>query len=396
MTCENDALARIARIEAAEVPGWDGLGLVHVILDMGFGGAECLAQDILIAMKRQGARCSVVCLDGVSGNTEPLTRHGIPIELIQRRPGVFDGRACLRLVQRLRDVRCRLLHAHDLTSLSYAVAAGLALGIPVIMTEHSRHYIEARQIRRWEKRWLCQGVCRLVAVSPQLARASVERDHVPPGKVTVIENGVDVERFAGARGDAFRRELGLSPGEAVVGMVGRLEAIKGPDVLLEAFAALAGRFPGARLIFAGEGGMAQELHARSQALGLSGRIHFLGPRSDVADIMAGLDILVLPSRSEGLPLALLEGMASGRAVAATAVGRVPGILRPAGEGETGVLVPPGHARALGRALATLLDDAALRARLGQAAQRFVAARYDQRAMFRDYEAVYAQALAGRS
>lgn len=382
--------------EAEGIPDVNGLRLAHLILDMGFGGAERLAQDVAIALQERGARCHVVCFDAISGNTALLARHGIPVELIKRKQTAFDSRACLRLLRRLKALGVGLLHAHDLSSLSYAVAAGVVLGIPVVMTEHSRHYVEARGLRRLEKRLLCLGVRRLVAVSPELARASVERDHVAPGKVAVIENGVDVERYARARGRAFREELALEPGEALVGMVGRLEAIKGPDVLLEAFAALAGRFPGARLAYVGEGGLEEGLRARSECLGLSERVRFLGSRSDIPQVMSGLDILVLPSRSEGLPLALLEGMAAGRAVVATAVGRVPGIVRSAGEGENGRLVSPDNAEALARTLMALLGDAPLRARLGRAAQDYVAGRYRQQDMFRRYQTIYAQALAGRA
>lgn len=397
MAVETPALARsVDTAVDAALPRLDGLRLAHLILDMGFGGAERLAQDIAIAMQRQGARCHVVCFDAVSGNTEPLARHGIPVECVKRRQMFFDGRTCLRLLRRLKALGIGLLHAHDLTSLSYAVTAGLVLGIPVVATEHSRHYVAARRLRRLEKRVLCLAVRRLVAVSPGLARASVHRDRIAPDKVAVIENGVDTARFARADGRLFRAELGLGPGVLLVGMVGRLEAIKGPGVLLEAFAGLAGFFPEARLAYVGQGSLATMLRARSEALGLADRVHFLGARSDIPAVMAGLDILALPSLSEGLPLALLEGMAAGRPVTATAVGRVPGIVRPGREPENGLLVPPDDPQALGRALAALLGDAALRERLGLAARQYIARYYDQRDMFRKYQDVYVQALAGRA
>lgn len=395
MASEYGVLGRLVRDgEPESFPAVEGLRLAHVILDMGFGGAERLAQDILIAMKKQGAHCHVFCFDGISGNTEPLSRQGIPIELIKRKQTAFDSLTCLRLLRRLKALSIQLVHAHDLSSLSYAVVVGMVLGIPVVMTEHSRHYIEARRIRRLEKRLLCLGVCRLVAVSPELALASVQRDRVAPGKVAVIENGVDVGRFARAEGRSFREDLGLGPGETVVGMVGRLEEIKGPGVLLEAFADLAGRIPGTRLVYIGEGGLGEALRDRAEVLGLSGRVHFLGSRADIPEVMSGLDILALPSLSEGLPFALLEGMAAGRAVVATTVGRVPGIVQPAQGPEKGLLVPPGDPKALSQALVTLLGDAPLRGRLGRAARRFVAGHYDQQDMFKGYQAVYARALAG--
>ncbi len=380
---------------AGQAPDFTGLRLVHLILDMGFGGAERLAQNLAIAMADAGAACRVVCLDAISENTEPLTRHGIPIELVKRRQTAFDAAACLRLVRRLKALDVRLLHAHDLSSLAYGVVAGLLLRIPVVMTEHSRHYIDERPLRRLEKRLLCLGLDRLVDVSPELARASVVRDGVDPDKVTVIENGVDAARFANGNGEAWRKALGLAPGTLAIGMVGRLEEIKGPDVLLEAFAALADRFPDAVLVYAGEGGLKQSLEDRAGTLRLAHRTHFLGARADIPDIMAGLDILALPSLSEGLPFALLEGMAAGRAVAATAVGRVPEILLPGQHVETGLLVPPGDPHTLSLALASLLANEALRLRLGRAARECVIQRYDQQSMYAAYQAVYAQMLGGR-
>uniref|UniRef100_I2Q318 Glycosyltransferase n=1 Tax=Desulfovibrio sp. U5L TaxID=596152 RepID=I2Q318_9BACT len=390
------ALHREAVRPAGPAPSFDGLGLAHLILDMGFGGAERLAQNLAIAMGKCGARCHVLCLDAVSGNTEPLARHGIPVELVKRRQVPFDPVVCLRLVRRLRALGIGLLHAHDLASLAYAVAAGRVLGIPVVMTEHSRHYIEERGLRRLEKRLLCLGVGRLVTVSPELAAASASRDGVRPDKVTVIENGVDAERFACACRQVLREELDLADDALLVGMVGRLETIKGPDVLLAAFAGLASWFPEARLAFAGEGALESGLRGTAEALGLSDRVHFLGSRADIPDVMAGLDVLALPSRSEGLPFALLEGMAAGRAVAATAVGRVPGLVKPTEGPPNGLLVPPGDAAALAGALASLLADAPLRLRLGGAARDFVERRYDQRVMVRDYQTVYRRVLAGRA
>jgi glycosyltransferase involved in cell wall biosynthesis len=373
----------------------EGARLAHLILDMGFGGAEQLVQNITIAMTQQGAQCHIICFDAISGNTEPLAQHGISIELIKRKQTSFDALACLRLLRRVKALGIQLVHAHDMSSLAYATVAGLVLRIPVIMTEHSRHYIEARRIRRLEKRLLCLGVNKLVAVAPELARASVQRDGIAPGKVTVIENGVAATRFDSANGHAFRAELGVASGELLVGMVGRLETIKGPEVLLEAFADLSGQFPEARLAYIGEGSLGDVLRAQAEALGISGRVHFPGARSDIPEVMAGLDVLALPSLSEGLPFALLEGMAAGRAVVATTVGRIPEIVQPAQSPENGLLVPPGNPLALSQALSNLLGNETLRLRLGRTARSSVARRYDQQAMCRHYQAVYAQALSKR-
>jgi len=380
----------MAACESGRLSLPEGTRISHLILNMGLGGAETLVRAMALDLRSRGAAPNVICLDAVTDGALPLMRRGVPVELIKRRPGPFDLQACLRVARRLKNIGSHVIHAHDMTSLSYAVAAGLWLRRPVIMTEHSRHFIEARGLRRLEKRLLCLGVSRLVDVSRILARAS-RKDGVSPGKITVIENGVDVERFRRAGGERIRAELGLRADVLLVGMAGRLEPIKGPRTLLAAFLEAFGAHEWAHLAFAGSGSLRSVLEERARAAGAGERVHFLGARRDIPEIMAALDIVALPSLSEGLPLALLEAMASGRAVAASAVGAVPEILGT----RRGVLVASGDQGMLARALMRLAADPARRARMGRAAFDFVSRRFSHEAMMDRYIAVYAQALTGK-
>ena len=388
---------------------------------MGFGGAETLAHDLAVAVRAKGPRTNIICLDSITREVTSLAGRGIPVELVKRGTGSFDPGTYIRLVRRLKILGTTLIHAHDMSSLDYAVPAGFWLRAPVIMTEHSRHYIEERLRRRLEKRALCLGISVLVEVSGELAKAS-RQDGVSPEKITVIENGVDVERFSLARRDRLRAELGVGADSVLAGMVGRLEEIKGPQILLESFIRMAARYPAAQahLVFAGDGSLRATLEARAKALGLENRVHFLGSRADVPEIMAGLDILVLPSLSEGLPFALLEGMAAGRAVVASSVGAVPDVLGngcalglgkkegPAAPGnrtkealsainiwDRGVLVEPANPAMLADVLAALARDPKGRACLGLAAKAHVARHYGKQTMVERYVAVYARALSGR-
>lgn len=400
--------------------------VTHLILDMGFGGAETLAHDIAVSLHAKDLRTNIVCLDSITRDPAALAGQGIPVELVRRGKGSFDFRTFARLVQRLKKLGTTLIHAHDMSSLDYAVAAGFVLGLPVVMTEHSRHYIEERGLRRLEKRALCHGVSALVEVSGALAKAS-RQDGVSPEKITVIENGVDVERFSLADRGMLRRELGVGADGVLVGMVGRLETIKGPQTLLTAFSGSVPvcrdtasscvfhashgpheSIPGAKnllskasdkltrcrqthLVFAGDGSLRGGLERRAQALGIKERVHFLGSRADIPEIMAGLDILALPSLSEGLPFALLEGMAAGRAVVASSVGAIPDILG----GVRGVLVQPANSEMLADALVTLIRDPAVRASIGVAAKAHVERHYNKQTMLERYLAVYDRALAAK-
>jgi glycosyltransferase involved in cell wall biosynthesis len=205
---------------------------------------------------------------------------------------------------------------------------------------------------------------------------------IPPDRVHVIPNGVDGDRFRPVD-DAGRRRaraaLGLPPEGLVVAFAGRLERVKGADLLLQAWSELDHR--GAWLALGGGGPERKQLEALA---GANPTIRFLGPMADTAPLYAAADLAVVPSRSEGLSNTLLEAMASGLAVVATAVGGNSEVVE---DGRTGRLVAP-DPPALAAALASLMNAPTIRARLGQAAASAVRARYDLKTTASAYEALY--------
>lgn len=213
-------------------------------------------------------------------------------------------------------------------------------------------------------------------------------------QVQRIPNFVDVERFrapTAAERDALRRELGLA-GRTVVLHSGRLTARKGAPVLLDAFARAAGAGSGPLLLFLGDGPERAAIEARARALGLGDRVRFEGFREDVWRYLAAADVLVLPSFVEGMPNALLEAMATGLPAVATRLG---GALEAVIEGESGLLVPPGDADALARALEALLGDPGLRRRLGEAAAARIRERFTLDAIAPRYVELYRRMIAAR-
>jgi glycosyltransferase involved in cell wall biosynthesis len=203
------------------------------------------------------------------------------------------------------------------------------------------------------------------------------------GKLRIVHCGI--------RPEAYRQAVGGPGGEGGhMVFVGRLEPVKGVPLLLEAFARIAATHPGARLTIAGDGGVRARLMARAEALGLADRIHFPGylDEAQVADLLASADMMVLPSFAEGLPVVLMEAMASGLPVIATQIAGVPELVV---DGVSGLIVPPGDVAGLARAMDRLLADADLRAAMGQAGRAQVLAQHDIRA-----EAAWLAALfAGR-
>ncbi len=219
-------------------------------------------------------------------------------------------------------------------------------------------------------------------------RAELAALGIPDARLHVIPNGVDAAHHHPATAEeraAARARLGLDPEALVVLFVGRLTAVKGPDLLLDAWADLAAASagPSAILLVAGDGPLAASLAGRARGIA-AGRVRFLGAVADPAPLYRAADVLALPSRSEGLSNTLLEAMGSGLAIVATDVGGNREVIR---QGETGRLVPP-EARPLAAALAEVLGDPALRAAMGEAAATAARQLYDLRAIAQRYDELY--------
>lgn len=226
-----------------------------------------------------------------------------------------------------------------------------------------------------------------VAVSRGNAALLVDQYGFPAQRLRTIPNGVDTAAFAAARRGGMRARWGVPEAAPLLGVVGRLGGQKGHAVLLDALPAVWASFPDAHAVFVGQGELAPQLRAQAEALGAAGRVRFAGAveRAQVPQALAELDVFALPSLYEGLPFAVVEAMAAARAIVAT---EVDGTREALDHGRTGLLVPPGQPAPLAQALARLLGDAALRQRLGAAAQAEAARRFDERAMLAATFALY--------
>jgi glycosyltransferase involved in cell wall biosynthesis len=228
---------------------------------------------------------------------------------------------------------------------------------------------------------------RVIAVSEEVREYSIAHTRIAPDKVCTIVNGVQVERFSSdnPQDGLLRQELGIPPHAPLIGIVGRLIPVKDHEVFLQAAASICQELPEARFLIVGDGPLRSTLAAVSAALGLSEAVVFCGLRNDIPSVMASLDLLVFSSRSEGLPVAMLEGMASARAIVATAVGGMPGVMI---DGATGLLVPPADPAALARACLQILRDPAAAARMGHAGRMRVQAHYSIAAMVQQTKQLY--------
>lgn len=221
-----------------------------------------------------------------------------------------------------------------------------------------------RYVERAANRW----VDFYIANSHAGARWLAERAHVPPAKIRTIHSGLDAETFMQAAQGQIRPSLPIPPDTPLIVSVGNLRKVKDQQTLIHAAHQLYRQAHSFHLLLVGDGQRRTALEQLSRDLNMDNLITFMGRRADVSAILADADIKVLSSRSEGLPAAIMEAMAAGLPVVATAVGGVPELVQ---DGLTGLLVPPDDAPALAEALATLLNDPSLRQQYGRAGQQHI-------------------------
>ncbi len=359
------------------------------------GGAERLLANALPHLDRERFDYRLAAFDDAGPLASAWRDAGLPLERLPARRASAPGpRALLALRRRLLGDRIDVLHAH--LPLPGTIARVAARGLPtrVVYTEHSEPHTY-RPASRWLNAATYGWQSAVVSVS-EAVRSSAARGIGSRAEAlaTVVPNGIDPEELDRAAGRApGPLPRGASAGFSVL-VPATLDPRKGQDVLLAALDRLRGNGrsagPPVHAWLAGDGPTREALERIARSLALEDRVHFLGRRTDVFPLMRQADAIALPSRHEGHPLALLEAMALGKAVVASAVGGVPESVR---DGETGLLVPSEDAAALARALARLRDDAALRRRLGAAAAHEVRARYHIRRTVAAIEAVYARCLA---
>lgn len=352
-----------------------GRRIAYLTNSLRAGGLERVVTLLAAGMKERGHTPFICCYDA-RGDYEADRAEGLGIQVhvILREPGV-DVSYVRKLRTWLRDVRAEVIHAHNSTALFYGGLAGLAAGVPIrIATEHDGVFPRSRSAAASNRLLVSRVLTHSVAVSQAVKDLWCESDGVARDRVIVIPNGVP-----------DTRRPRVSHAGCRIGMVGRLSVEKGADVLLRALALLPReRYPDLKLVVVGDGPQRGELEQLIRALDLADRIEMLGTRHDVPDLLATMDIFALPSRREGLPLALLEAMAAGLPVVASAVGGVPEAITSA---ELGLLVPPEDPAALSQAIARLADDAETRAALGRSARRRFEGNYELSKMIDRYEAL---------
>lgn len=363
--------------------------VLEVLASLKRAGAERMAVSLACRLDRSRFETAVVSLfDAFPEGLEPvLAEAGIETWHLGKHPG-FDPRMVARLFRVMRAFRPTVVHTHSYV-LRYSLPAGLAARAAAMV--HTVHNLAAKEVDvggRLIHRVAFRRRVAAVAVGEQVRRSFRELYGAEPA--ATIPNGIDADAFRrpGAR-QQWRQENGFAEGDILIVSVARLEPQKNPLGLIESFAQAFGDGRGPRLLLAGEGSLREAAREYAARRGVGERVHFLGVRAEVAEMLAACDVFALSSHWEGNPLAVMEAMAAGLPVVATAVGSVPELVT---DGETGLLVPPGEERAFAAALACLARDPGRRHELGVAAGKRAAA-FSVDSMVASYAALF-ERLAG--
>lgn len=363
------------------------LRLLHVVQNLNYGGMERLIAEMARHADHQRFEVHILALGYLGHFAEGLEEvaelHLAPPQsrLSMLRPHALAGA--------LRGIAPDVVHTHGGVWYKTARAARIA-GVPrMVHTDHGR-----RSPDPWSDRAIARMASSytdvVVAVSGTLA-GQLRRIVRHPERVTVVENGVDTALYAPRCDDgALRRELGIAPGQPVLGSVGRLEPIKGYEVMVSAVAHLLREWPGAGAppvaVVVGDGSERAALEQQARALGVSDAIRFVGWRTDVQEALRAYTAFTMSSHSEGTSVSLLEALASGLCPVVTRVGGNAAVL---GDELAHRLVPPDDPAALAAAWRDALHDPERRQRDAAAARARVASSFSLESMVRRYESLYA-------
>jgi len=367
--------------------------VLHLITSLERGGAE----NHLLALLEHGNRAAfgfeVGALSGGGELVQPLRSAGFPVHLLGAR-GRLDAGALRRLIRLLRDGRFDVVHSHLFRADLYAGLAVAQLGARAPLLVSTRHNDDRFFLNPFVgivHYLLSARQQRIIAISDHVARFTISRGVRDPSRVRRVYHGLQPPDTLELERDArqIRLELGIAPGDFLVGNVGRLAPQKGQRHLIAAMPLLLERVPRAHAIIAGRGDLEDYLREQADELGVASRIHVLGPRSDVPALMHAMDAFAMPSIWEGFGMVLLEAMAAARPIVASRVATIPEVVV---DGVTGLLVPAGDEVELAEALARIATEPGLGQRLGAAGCERLQRHFSIDKMVGDTEQLYRELL----
>jgi glycosyltransferase involved in cell wall biosynthesis len=368
------------------------LKILQLRSSVGFFGAE----NVVIELSRAFNKVNVESVVGVIQNSNMQSLHLAQVAKDLALPNVlfpgtskFNLSTLVSIIQYLKKNNIQIIQPHGYKANVYAYFARLFTHIPVIATCHpwtETTYSRRAVIYKWIDLLALRHFEKLVAVSKDI---QVELGKIKSKEVHYISNGIDINKFQNENNGKLKRAFQIDKKTVIIGTVGRLVKEKGFIYLMEAASKLGGKDANFIILFIGDGPLRQSLEASAKNLNIDHCIRFLGNREDIPKLLAIIDIFVLPSISEGTPMALLEAMAAGKTIVATKVGDIPRIII---NRKNGLTVPPANSTALAEAIYYLISNQTLAFKLGSYAKEFVARYYSSNRMADEYLKLYENIL----
>jgi glycosyltransferase involved in cell wall biosynthesis len=362
--------------------------IVQLAPSLEIGGLERLTVDLALRQKKEGHTPFIYCTSHPGALAAEVEAEGIPVRSFGKTVG-FSAKLLYQLARSLRADRADVLHPHNAVILHYGVAAARLAGVPVVInTRHSapvptRIPGQTGNVK-WDPRleWIWSHMVHridgVVFISQGVRDYFVEKNGISTRNTHIIYNGIDLDKFLdrpanpGANRPRFR-----------FGTVGRLQTAKDHVTLVHAFAKIAPSVPEAELHIMGEGPCRAAITETIEALGLAHCVKLHGAGLDVAGFLSQLDVFVMSSLDEGLPIAIMEAMAAGLPIAST---RLPGLTEVAQEDKVALYSPPGDAEGLAKNMLSLFNRQDL-PEIGGVA-RSLAAKFGIAETWHQYEAIF--------
>ena len=366
------------------------INVLHVIGTLEIGGAESQLVTLAPILNNGHYDITVCCLQREGVQADILRAKGIKVVSLNMRLRYWFS-AVIKLYRLIKQLNVQVVHTHLFHSSIWGRVVGKIAGVPVMMnTEHG--------MTLWKK-WYHLFLARLtnsftdkiIAVSEDIRQIRIDRENVPPQKIVFIPNSVNIEQFSQIKNrDQVRSELGIEPNTCVIGTVARLVPPKRLDYLLETAHLVREKKRQVHFLIIGDGPLRQKLEAQAEQLDLlTEHVQFLGSRHDIPDLLSALDIFVLSSEREGLPVSMLEAMAASLPIATTAVGGIPEVIQ---NGDNGLLVPPHEPDSLARAILSLVTDDTLRRLIAKQGYQTVKDRFSAVAVGQQITTLYDELL----
>jgi len=370
------------------------INVLHLHSSSGLYGAESVILTLGGTLDVQGYHPIVGCLEvdksHLSAFANAARESKLDVELVVTRAKVSPI-AILKIIQLIRKRSVRLLHTHNYKATILGFFASKIAGVPLVETNHlfPPMPLSDKKLQLYAKieSFFLRYADKTIAVSHKI-KTSLEASGVPEDKLCVIENGIDIEACLEARNnerEIIRHELGLKGDTFVIGGVGRLTEQKGFKYLLEAANSVLAKREDVIFIIAGDGPLREELYTYMHELKLEGHVKFLGFRSDILRILAAMDLFVMPSLDEGLPMAMLEAMASRVPVIVTAVGEIPRVIK---NEENGILIETRNSKDLANKIFYILENEKIRSNIKEQGFITVKNSHSKELMTKSYTAMY--------